>query len=293
MNYFIRCLYVQFQCSHHTWYLATDMQLFVFFVIVAIVISRFPKLKKYIFIIIALASIVITSAVTYGLKLDTFVFLTPENYRFLVFKDSRTFYQSYLPFYMNLGGYLGGFVLADIYNNYIKSNDKLKKRFMGALKYELCYFLIYIALLVLLCISSYFVGYDIERPQLLAIAFAGLFRNIWVVLTILAVLGNFLKLGSIVLRIFSLPILNVFNKISYQMYLWHMTVFRIFIGFYRQPVYANLVYTINLVAGVIFITCVVAFIVTLVVEYPLANLISYSLKREKGKFTNNSVNNQS
>uniref|UniRef100_A0A1A9VM86 Acyltransferase 3 domain-containing protein n=1 Tax=Glossina austeni TaxID=7395 RepID=A0A1A9VM86_GLOAU len=148
---------MHYSCSHHTWYLATDTQLTVFFLIIAIVMSR--------------------------------------SYRYLFIKDFPTFYQGYVPFYMNLGAYLGGFILADIYTNYIRCNDKLKKRFTGVLKYEFGYWLVYLVGFLLICSSSYFINYEGERPPFLVAAYAGLFRNVWAFVNVLAFLGNFFKLG--------------------------------------------------------------------------------------------------
>ncbi|KAL9917522.1 O-acyltransferase like protein-like isoform 1-T1 [Glossina fuscipes fuscipes] len=272
---------MHYSCSHHTWYLATDMQLTVFFVIIAIVISRFPNWKKCIYAAIALASIIITSAVTYILKLEAFTYFALDFYRHLFVKDFPTYYEGYIPFYMNLGSYLGGFILADIYTNYIRSNEKLKKQFTGVLKYEFGYWLVYLAFFVLLSSSSFFINYESERPPFLVAAYAGLFRNVWAFVNVLAFLGNFFKLGSIVYHIFSAPVLGKFHKISYQVYLWHIPVLRTFVGMYRQPFHVNPISMIIVILTSFLISSIVAFIMTLTVEYPLATIISYFFKRGK------------
>uniref|UniRef100_A0A1A9ZC94 Acyltransferase 3 domain-containing protein n=1 Tax=Glossina pallidipes TaxID=7398 RepID=A0A1A9ZC94_GLOPL len=270
---------IHYSCSHHTWYLATDMQLTVFFLIIAIVLARFPNWKKCIYAAVTLASIIITSAVTYILKLQATTYFALDFYRHLFVKDYPTFYHGYVPFYMNLGAYLGGFILADIYSNYIRCDDKVKKRFAGDLKYKCGYWLIYLAGFLLICSSSYFINYESESSPFLVAAYAGLFRNVWAFVNVLAFLGNFFKLGSNVYRVFSAPVLSIFHKISYQLYLWHIPVLRTFVGIYRQPFHLNLIYTVIVIFISFLISSIVAFIMTLTIEYPLAILINYCFKR--------------
>uniref|UniRef100_A0A1A9VM92 Acyltransferase 3 domain-containing protein n=1 Tax=Glossina austeni TaxID=7395 RepID=A0A1A9VM92_GLOAU len=68
-------------CCQHTWFLATDIQLTEFFLIVFILVAK--------------------------------------TYRYVFFKDFDTMYQSYVPFYTNLSGYIFGFICAEIYENYV------------------------------------------------------------------------------------------------------------------------------------------------------------------------------
>ncbi|TMW44801.1 hypothetical protein DOY81_010119, partial [Sarcophaga bullata] len=87
--------------AHHTWYIAADWQLFIFYLFVLIIIAKYPKWKKRIYASLAILSFAIPFSITYWFKLRQTFFIRPESYRYTFFKD-MDFIQNYLPFYTNL-----------------------------------------------------------------------------------------------------------------------------------------------------------------------------------------------
>uniref|UniRef100_A0A1A9ZC97 Acyltransferase 3 domain-containing protein n=1 Tax=Glossina pallidipes TaxID=7398 RepID=A0A1A9ZC97_GLOPL len=265
-------------CCQHTWFLATDIQLTEFFLIVFILIAKYPQIKKFFLLVLTIASALITSVVTYVLKLDPFLYARPETYRYVFFKDFDTMYQSYVPFYTNLSGYIFGFICAEIYENYVHL-EAVKKRFTGALLYELCFWILFLSCFGLIFSGVFFINHDIEKPSLWIATYAGIYRLAWVFVVMLIILGMCFKLGSLFYRICSSPIMQPIGRLSFQLYLWHVTVIKILGGFYRQPIYINTTFLVGQIFLNFFISNLVAFIMTLTLEYPVARIIKYFINK--------------
>ncbi|TMW41418.1 hypothetical protein DOY81_013502, partial [Sarcophaga bullata] len=63
--------------AHHTWYIAADWQLFMFYLFVLIIIAKYPKLKKRIYASLAILSFAIPFCITYWFKLRQTFFIRP------------------------------------------------------------------------------------------------------------------------------------------------------------------------------------------------------------------------
>uniref|UniRef100_A0A1A9WWJ5 Acyltransferase 3 domain-containing protein n=1 Tax=Glossina brevipalpis TaxID=37001 RepID=A0A1A9WWJ5_9MUSC len=265
-------------CSQHTWFLAADMQLTEFILIVFILTAKYPQIKKLFLIHLIVVSAIITSVVTYVLKLDPFVIVRPETYRYVFFKDIATFYQSYIPFYTNLSGCIFGFIFAEIYQNYIQL-DVIKKRFTGVFIYELCFSSLFLICFGLIFSGVFFINHDIEKPSLYAAIYASLYRLLWLFVLILIMLGMCFKLGSLFYRICNSQFMQPFGRLSFQVYLWHVTIIKILGGFYRQPIYINTTFLVGQVFVNFFISNLIALIMTVTLEYPVANIIKYVVNK--------------
>ncbi|XP_037888712.1 nose resistant to fluoxetine protein 6-like, partial [Glossina fuscipes] len=261
-------------CCQHTWFLATDIQLTEFFLIVFILVAKYPQIKRFFLVVLTIASALITSVVTYVLKLEPFLYARPETYRYVFFKDFDTMYQSYVPFYTNLSGYIFGFICAEIYENYVHL-DAVKKRFTGSLLYELFFWILFLTCFGLIFSGVFFINHDIEKPSLWIATYAGVYRLAWLFVVMLIVLGMCFKLGSVFYRICSSPLMQPIGRLSFQLYLWHVTVIKILGGFYRQPIYINTTFLVGQIFLNFFISNLIAFVMTLTLEYPVARIIKY------------------
>ncbi|XP_036332435.1 nose resistant to fluoxetine protein 6 [Rhagoletis pomonella] len=277
--FFVNNYLLRESCSHHTWYLAADMQLFELFLIVLIVITKFPRLRIVAYAILFVLTFSVTGLITYFLKLKPIYHTTPENYRYMFFRNAETFYQAYTPFYTNIGGYFFSFITAELY---LKLRHK-SERYRGLLSYEIGWWLIFPISFGLLFGAGFLMSLEFEQPSVWVALFASLYRNIWVLICCGAVLGMCLKLGWIAYEFCCLPILRIFSKISYQAYLWHLVVLRLTGGFYRQPIYINRFYLISQIIVAFFLTQLIAFAFALFVEYPIAEIIKCILPYYKSE----------
>ncbi|XP_011196535.3 nose resistant to fluoxetine protein 6 [Zeugodacus cucurbitae] len=260
-------------CSHQTWYLAADMQLFELFLIILIIINKFPKLRLIIYSILLVLSFSVTGFITYFLKLKPIYHTNPENYRYMFFRNAETFFKAYTPFYTNIGGYFFGIISAEFY---LKFRNK-SKQYCGLLKYELSWWLIFPIAFGLLFAGAFVMSFEIHEPSIWIALFANLYRNMWALICCTAILGMCLKLGWIAYEFCSLPFLRILSKLSYQAFLWHLVVLRLIGGFYRQPIYINRFYLICQIIVAFVMTQIVAFVFALFLEYPIASIIKYLL----------------
>ncbi|EDV36810.2 uncharacterized protein Dana_GF11764 [Drosophila ananassae] len=266
-------------CSHQTWYLGADMQLFELFLIVIVITKKHPKLTKPIYIILLLLAFVVPAVLTYILELDAIYHLRPETYRYLYFRHSDTFYQMYPPFYTNLGGYLFGFLCGHLYINQRSSTAVLR----GKLRYELGMWLLVPAILGVLLSGYVFIRHDFAKPSLWLALYAGLHKNLWVLICSGFVFLMCCKVGGMAYAFCTLPVFRPLARISFQAFLWHIVVLRVVVGGIRQPVYVTSLFVICNVLSVFILTLIVSAVQAVLLEYPLGEVLRCLLKQEKVK----------
>ncbi|XP_016978753.1 nose resistant to fluoxetine protein 6 [Drosophila rhopaloa] len=266
-------------CSHQTWYLGADMQLFELFLIVIVISKKHPKLTRPIYITLLVLAFAVPSILTYVLELDAVYHLRPETYRYLYFRHSDTFYQMYPPFYTNLGGYLFGFLCGHYY---------LKKRpqglvLRGHLKFELTLWLLVPATLGVLFSGYIFIHQDFPKPSLWLALYAGVHKILWLLICAGFVSLMCCKVGGIAYEFCTLPIFRPLARISFQSFLWHIVILRIVAGYFRQPVYVSTFYLLSNVLCVFMLTQFVAAFVAIVLEYPLGEVLRCLTMPKKGR----------
>lgn len=111
-----------------------------------------------------------------------------RSFRFLFFLNIEEFYQSYVPFYTNMGGYIIGFILADIYAN-CKDSASLNKWI------QLGFWLAIPAAFAFLFSGLFFMNSGIERPSLWLALYAGLYRKVFIAIAMWAIWAMFYKAG--------------------------------------------------------------------------------------------------
>ncbi|XP_044249262.1 nose resistant to fluoxetine protein 6 [Drosophila takahashii] len=266
-------------CSHQTWYLGADMQLFELFLIVIVITKKHPKLTKTIYTTISALALAVPAILTYILELDAIYHLRPETYRYLYFRHSDTFYQMYPPFYTNLGGFLFGFLCGHLY-----LEQRCRKVVLrGLLKYELAMWLLVAATLGVLFSGYIFIRHDFEKPSFWLALYAGLHKNLWVLICSGFVFLMCCKVGGVAYNFCTLPVFRPLARISFQSFLWHIVILRIVAGYFRQPVYVSSFYLLCNVLSVFLLTQFVAAAVALLLEYPLGEVLRCLMEPEKGQ----------
>ncbi|KAH8284829.1 hypothetical protein KR054_001604, partial [Drosophila jambulina] len=281
-------------CSHQTWYLGADMQLFELFLIVLVISKKHPRLVKPMYITLMALAVGVPAILTYALKLDAVYHINPETYRFLFFRHAETFYQMYPTFYTNLSGYLFGFICGHLYLSQRSKAAILR----GQLRYELAMWLLVPAGLVILFSGYIFIYYDFAKPSIWLAVYAGLYKNLWVLMCAGFVFFMCNKVGGksdklnflwywqpthqsptgIAYGFCTWPVLRPLARISFQAYLWHVVVLRVVTGYIRQPTHVSTVFLICNVASALVFTLFVAFLMTVLLEYPLGEVLRCMLK---------------
>ncbi|KAL9915270.1 uncharacterized protein ACN2A1_001984 [Glossina fuscipes fuscipes] len=107
-----------------------------------------------------------------------------------------------------------------------------------------------------------------------------------------AIWAMFYKAGFILYHFANTPFVRTLGRMSFQIYLWHFSVIRVVIGSHRQPVFLSESFMFFQIIVVFVITSLTAFAMTIILEFPMANVIKCisgngNLQPTKGKETEN------
>ncbi|XP_061395970.1 nose resistant to fluoxetine protein 6-like [Musca vetustissima] len=260
----------------YTWYLAADFQLLALYTMILIVIFKFPKYKKPILITMGCLAVIIPTTISYVFKLDSSFMLRPETYRYNFIKDYKLYTHTYTPFYTNMGGYLCGLVCGEIYQNYLRDEEK-RQRFQKIFKY----------LWILPPMAGFLINYIgsiviFHEPSIWTALYTGLHRNFWIILVcgipVVAMTSNRESLAS---EFCSLPIFRVFARLTPQIYLWHCLVLQVTTTYHRQPQYLNMVQFNSQTMITLTFSTVVAFFGYLLLELPFSQALEALVMQRK------------
>ncbi|XP_073847194.1 uncharacterized protein isoform X2 [Musca autumnalis] len=266
--------------STHTWYLATDFQLFAFYSLVLIIISKYPHYKKYVYSILAALAVLIPTLVCYITKVDSSFVTKPEVYRYGYMKETDAFYYLYTPSYNSLSGYLVGMLCGELYMKYSEKQLEIREKFRCLFKYEMT-----IWLLVPLAVGGIcYVGSIVNflEPSIWTALHAGLNRNLWNMLVCaIPIVMMIFKGGMIIYDFCRLPMFRVLARLSFQMYLWNILILQITNGYKRMPQMMSDMYFNGQALISIALLTMVAFFSCLLIEYPFAQLFDALQTRRK------------
>uniref|UniRef100_A0A1I8NPU5 Acyltransferase 3 domain-containing protein n=1 Tax=Stomoxys calcitrans TaxID=35570 RepID=A0A1I8NPU5_STOCA len=263
-------------CSQHTWYISTDVHLFMLYTLLIIVTAKFPRLKKPIYITMATLSFLILGTLTYIYRLDVNVYLKPELYRYLYFKFKDTFYTTYITFYGNLGGYLMGILCAEWYQteHFSKTKERLSKYARNVfvqIPFVIAH--LYVPLTVLYT-AVWVIDKNNGEPSLWLALYSAGFRNLWVLYGGFSVMMMAMKWGWIAYDLCSMEMFRTVGRLTFGMFIWHAPILRIISGLYRDSLELSDAYVGSLTITVSVLSMSIAFIFSLLVEFPLGNLVN-------------------
>ncbi|XP_052888393.1 uncharacterized protein LOC128296908 [Anopheles moucheti] len=251
-------------CFIPSWYLATDLQLFVFGLIIMMIFWRWPSTRRYIFSAIFLYSVIVP-AVAYLMAGITPVMTVDM-------KDAEKYirgqqFQSvlYFPFHQNTGIYFFGMLAGIVYHHY---RDQRKELFKVAAFRQLAQFS---GLLYVFCMAtvSWVVSNLSWLPAICLAAYASAFKLSWglfntVLLLALALLHrhNWIKMAL------SHPIFRVLGKLGYSVYLIHFTVIVQVYGREKAPIFSNEQIVTGYTVEVLFFSYIFGALLCVLVELP-------------------------
>ncbi|XP_037955744.1 nose resistant to fluoxetine protein 6-like [Teleopsis dalmanni] len=276
--FFVNNLTMDKSCTQHSWYISADTQLFAIFLFVLIFNARYPKMKKIIYTLLLISAIAIPAFIVYHKNIDPIMRINPEIYRYMFFKGVKTFYEIHIPFYTHLGAYILGIITAEIYMKL--QNHMQSKSYRGVWWTELCWLTLFITL-----ISFPFVGVNLTNKSSLWLGlYAGLYKNVWALFCCLILISTCYKLGGILYDLLSSSILQPLANISYQAFLWHVLALHLLLSYYRQPMYLNTPILVYFVILSLLITNLIAFFMTIFVEYPSTEIVNCLCRKSKDNF---------
>ncbi|CAH0695622.1 unnamed protein product [Spodoptera exigua] len=255
-------------CMGHTWYLAADMQLHIIGVFLLLVLMRFKKAVIPLLMLIMIGSSVAAGLVVYFYQLTPIVTAqTPEVLRNM-FAGSKILTLLYLPFWMNLPGYIGGIATAFIlYHNNIKGEIKLKDSKWFNMLFHSALFLGSSVLLA----GTIFLS-DSPLPQWASALYAAIDRPLVATFFCIFMLGCFSRCWSMIRDGLEWRGFHILGRLSYCVFLIHFIVLRITLASNTQLGHATLLSMLSLLITSSVLSYIASVPLCLLVELPLIQL---------------------
>lgn len=255
-------------CMGHTWYLAADMQLHVLGVILLLLLMRYRRATILVLMIIVVVSGAASGLVVYFYDLTPIITAqAPEKLRSM-FAGSQILSLVYLPFWMNLPGYIGGIATAFIlHHNGTEGNIKLKdSKWFNAL-FHAALFLGGVVVLAGVVFLS-----DSGLPRWASATYASLDRVLVAVFFCVFMLGCFSRCWSLVRDALEWRGFHILGRLSYCVFLIHFIVLRLTLAGNTQLGHASILSMISLLITSSVLSYMAAVPICMLVELPLIQL---------------------
>nr|XP_029728562.1 nose resistant to fluoxetine protein 6-like [Aedes albopictus] len=250
-------------CLIQSWYLAADLQLFVFALGCLMLIWRWPFLKKYILAAGFAWGIIITTIVAYTRRIPPVMtedLKLYDNYNF-----GHPYFQLYQPFHMNITIYFAGMIAGFVYHRFRESR---KEFFKSRLQFNLLQITVFMYFFTL-ATDWWVVLHQSSIPPFLLAIYATWFKHAWGLLcTMIQVRTALATSWSRFRSFFSHPIFIVLGKLCYSFYLIHFTVIVQIVGSSKQPIFFSMRVIMEYMMTVCMYTLFFGTLLCILIELP-------------------------
>uniref|UniRef100_A0A336LZH1 CSON009110 protein n=1 Tax=Culicoides sonorensis TaxID=179676 RepID=A0A336LZH1_CULSO len=255
-------------CILPTWYLATDMQLFIMRFIFLAIISRFPKRKSIFFALAIIITFIIPAYIVHVHQLDGVYVGNVEAARYF-FRHEIAYKSFHIPFHVSMGSYVFGMLTAFIYREVKDENIDVTKSGVFMFLWNMTVPMILFGIFGAPYIFSTF---EFEKPSWWITIYGAIHRNMWGLLLGVIILGFNRGMGGQWKDFFNSSVFRPLGKINFGFYLTHITMIKLVLGDAYHPHFISLTKFIWLVISITFISYITGAIAHLLVELPAANL---------------------
>ncbi|XP_028401905.1 nose resistant to fluoxetine protein 6-like [Dendronephthya gigantea] len=286
-NWWVNLLYInnldkldaEEMCLVHTWYLAADMQFFVISPIFLFIAKRYQiRLLICMVGVVILASIITTASLIADKNLQPFGMPATSNLR-VVLGSSKYFEDVYVKPYCRIPPYVIGMVMGYFIYKYFSTRFQLKRKFIAILW----------MLAVCVALADIYAPYSTvkENPRIWSkgenIVYGSLRWTIWsfcISWLIFACHYNYAGPVKILLAAkFWIPL----SRINYAAFIIHFTVLNVFTYNIEVPIHYTIFTLVSCYLTALVLSYAFAFILTVVVEFPCANLEALVWKKVEKK----------
>ncbi|CAK1550260.1 unnamed protein product [Leptosia nina] len=279
------------QCMPHTWYIAADMQLYIFGAVVCLIL-RHIKRPTWVLLPLFLLGLIIPTVHTYVQDLDPMLILKPKGCS-TFFDDDKTFNEVYKRGHTNMVSFVIGLSTGYILMNMWRTIDASIKKF------EKYFFLLWFIIPVgaaFMYLGSVFYRDAPRDPLYIRTLFAAISRPFMGFLAAFFILGMILKIESLKIKEDALREHSTLNtwrrqakdflrvvmnwdgwvvpgRLSYCVYLLHLPILRISTTMATNLIPASPLYIIAALAALTAVSYVLAVPLSLLVELPFIRLI--------------------
>ncbi|XP_063699368.1 nose resistant to fluoxetine protein 6-like [Culicoides brevitarsis] len=255
-------------CILPTWYLATDMQLFIMRFILLAIISRIPRRKSLIFSTSLFITFLIPGYIVYKYHLDGLYVGTVEAARYF-YRHENSYKYFHIPFYASMGSYIFGMLTAFIYREVKDNNIDVKK---SKLFMFLWNSVVPLILFGIFGAPYIFSTYEFQKPAWWITFYGAFHRNMWGWMLGVIILGYSAGMGGQWKDFFNASVFRPLGKINFGFYLTHITMIKLILGDMYEPHYMSLIKIVWLVLATTGLSYLSGAAVHVLVELPAANL---------------------
>ncbi|CAK1584165.1 unnamed protein product [Parnassius mnemosyne] len=255
-------------CMIHSWYLAADMQLYIFGLVLLILVQT-EYARKVALAVIFVIALIIPALHTYVQNLNAYFLPYPESIRSFFVADP-TFNHTYKRGHTNLASYILGLVLGLLIHKMQKEKFNIKKY----RKFKFLYWAIFpVGIGVILCSGLFYMD-GASPPLLLKAVYSGLVKPVYGVLVSLLILGMVFKMENIYRGILEWQGWTSSARVSYSAYIIHMLLIRSIIGSTTTLFHMTFPYLMLIQVGTGILCYLVAFPFWILIEAPIAQLVN-------------------
>ncbi|XP_058055727.1 nose resistant to fluoxetine protein 6-like [Anopheles bellator] len=251
-------------CFIPSWYLATDLQLYVFGLAIMMVLWKWPSVTKYVFSAVFLYSAVVP-AVTY-LASNISPVMTVDMKDVDTYMRGQRFQDAlYFPFHQNTGVYFCGMLAGMVYHQFRDQRKELFK--LDAFKQvaQLSGLLYGFSMVTV----SWVVSNLAWLPAIVLAVYASTFRISWGLFnTVLLLALALLHRHHWIKMTLSHPVFGVLGKLGYSVYLIHFTIIVQVYGREKAPIFSNELIVTGFTAEVLFFSYIMGALLCVLVELP-------------------------
>ncbi|XP_055616435.1 nose resistant to fluoxetine protein 6-like [Toxorhynchites rutilus septentrionalis] len=264
-------------CLLHSWYLAADMQLYIFALCTLMMMWRWPFLKKYIFGVAIGWGVVITPLIIYLTNLPPV--MTEDLKLYTEYNFGHRYFDLYQPFHHNVTIFFAGMMAGAIYHQYREKRKEIVNSWLltFALVVGFCLYL------VGTFTDALVVQYQPIIPPVLLAIYATGYKHAWGLFTTAAQLKlSLINVANPIKSYFNHPFFTVLGKMCYSFYLVHFTVIVQVLAAVKHPIYGSFRSIVEYTFTVCSWTLVYGLAICVVVEFP-SNIVLRELLEEKPK----------
>ncbi|XP_045777817.1 uncharacterized protein LOC123875816 [Maniola jurtina] len=214
------------QCMMHTWYLAVDMQLHCFALLLFVLLRR-SAYKKTVLAVIFTVGVIIPGIHIYWQDLDGILMVVPEQAKML-FATDATFNALARRWHANVASYVAGMSLGYLVYRCQKENvhfDQYKNY-----KYRVVYWAIFPLMLAIILSGGVFYRDAPRDPMYIRLLYGTAAKPLFGVLMALLICGMIFKIESFYRTIVEWKVWAVPGRLAYCMFLVHFAFFRIHVS---------------------------------------------------------------
>ncbi|CAG9772712.1 unnamed protein product [Ceutorhynchus assimilis] len=250
-------------CMFQSWYVACDMNFFLFTPVLAWTLWKKPKLGVALVIALIIASIIVVFVIVYINNLDAMFMLYIR-----VLKDPvshNSFTSMYIPGHMRASSYFVGILTGHIKHRMNEKEVKIPQHIVKT-GWILC------APIMLASLYTGFLFYLFEVPSLFTAIYASLYHFAWSICIAWMLIAISSGYGSWIDQILRWKPLVVLARLTYCVYISHGAIQLYTAASIRTPIHASVFNVLYQTGADILLAYILAFILTMLYESPIIAL---------------------